>query len=64
MSWIGRRLEARADPRLLLEGARSVLCVALQYHPLEDGLETSGDLWPRVARYAQGDDYHLVMEEG
>ena len=63
MSWMGRRLEARCDPRTLLEGARSALCVALQYQPA-NGDEPCGDLWPRVARYARGEDYHFVMQEG
>jgi epoxyqueuosine reductase len=35
--------------------------VALQYHPLEGEEEPGGDLWPRVARYARGRDYHDVM---
>jgi epoxyqueuosine reductase len=66
MEYLERRVEARADPSKVLPGARSVLCVALQYHPLdrEDGTrqpEPSGDLWRRVARYARGKDYHDVM---
>ena len=64
MSWMERRGEARRDPRRLLAGARSALCVALQYHPLAGAPEPDGDLWPRVARYARGDDYHLLMEAG
>ncbi len=68
MEYLGRRLEARLDPSQVFAGARSVLCVALQYHPLdrEDGErqpEPSGDLWRRVARYARGKDYHEVMGE-
>jgi epoxyqueuosine reductase len=35
MGYLGRRLEARLDPSQVFPGARSVLCVALQYHPLE-----------------------------
>jgi epoxyqueuosine reductase len=62
MAYMERRREQRLDPRLLLEGARSAVCVALQYHPLTGEDEIKGDLWPRVARYARGDDYHLVME--
>jgi epoxyqueuosine reductase len=67
MEYLGRRLEARLDPSRIFPGARSVLCVALQYHPLyrEDGEERQpeppGDLWRRVARYARGQDYHDVM---
>jgi epoxyqueuosine reductase len=68
MEYLGRRLEARLDPSQIFPGARSVLCVALQYHPLhlEDGErqpEPKGDLWRRVARYARGMDYHKVMGE-
>ena len=61
MEWISRRSELREDPRRLLPGARSALCVALQYHPLRGQGEPGGDLWPRVARYARGRDYHDVM---
>jgi epoxyqueuosine reductase len=68
MDYLGRRIEARLDPSRIFAGARSVLCVALQYHPLdrEDGErqpEPSGDLWRRVARYARGKDYHEVVGE-
>jgi epoxyqueuosine reductase len=68
MEYLGRRMEARLDPSQIFPEARSVLCVALQYHPLyrEDGErqpEPKGDLWRRVARYARGKDYHEVMGE-
>jgi epoxyqueuosine reductase len=63
MSYLERRLEARLRPATVLPGARSALCVALQYHPLEGEPEPAGDLWPRVARYARGRDYHDVMGE-
>lgn len=56
-----RRRKARRDPRELLDGARSALCVALQYHPLEAQEAVEGDLWPGVARYARGEDYHRIM---
>jgi epoxyqueuosine reductase len=67
MEYLGRRLETRLDPSQVFPGARSALCVALQYHPLytenreERQPEPSGDLWRRVARYARGKDYHDVM---
>lgn len=63
MAWIERGLEKRLDPGRVLEGARSVLCVALDYHPLRGGRAVTGDLWPRVARYARGRDYHDLMHE-
>lgn len=68
MGYLERRVESRLDPSQVFPGARSVLCVALQYHRLykEDGEpqpEPRGDLWRRVARYARGRDYHDVMGE-
>lgn len=63
MAYLERRVEARLRPATILDGARSVLCVALRYAPLVDEEEPRGDLWPRVARYARGRDYHGLMEE-
>lgn len=67
MEWMSRRMEARLAPATIFPGTRSALCVALQYAPLrssgEECPEPAGDLWPRVARYARGRDYHDVMGE-
>src|SRR6202521_3374147 len=63
MRYLERRLEARMQPATVLAGARAALCVALQYHPLDGEREPASDLWPRVARYARGRDYHEVMGE-
>lgn len=64
MEWMERRVELRENPAELLPGARSALVVALQYHPLAGEEEPEGDLWPRVARYARGRDYHDIMGRG
>lgn len=61
MAWMGNRLEARLDPSHFFPGAKSALCVALHYWPLEGQDDAEGDLWPRVARYARGVDYHDLM---
>jgi epoxyqueuosine reductase len=76
MEYLGRRIEARLEPATVLPEARSALCVALQYSPLTrtvgayeveleepDDQDPADDLWPRVARYARGRDYHDVMGE-
>lgn len=67
MEYLARRMEARLEPGTIIPGARSALCVALQYAPLSnqngESPEPAGDLWPRVARYARGRDYHDVMGE-
>ncbi len=57
MAYMDESREARLDGGATLEGARSAVCVALDY-PAE---ESEGDLWPGVARYARGRDYHNVM---
>ncbi len=62
MAYLHRYMDKRTDPRELLEGARSVIVVALLYHqpaphPTQDDPTRSG----RVAMYAWGDDYHALM---
>jgi epoxyqueuosine reductase len=59
----------RADPRLVLDGAQSLIVVALNYNsPSAYSTElpvTHADELPRgwVSRYAWGDDYHEVASE-
>ena len=59
----------RADPRLALEGARSVIVVAMNYNGPQprsvDQPWDAEDQSPRgwISRYAWGDDYHEVLRE-
>jgi epoxyqueuosine reductase len=57
MDYLGRRLEERLDPARVLPGARSAVCVGLNYFQGEP--EDSS--WRPVARYAWGRDYHDVI---
>ena len=57
LGYMERYDAVRRDPRLLLEGAATVISAAFSYYtPVE---------WPagslRIARYALGDDYHDVL---
>jgi epoxyqueuosine reductase len=66
----------RADPRMILDGARSLIVVALNYnspHPRSttysvnsaaESSDQSHDESPRgwISRYAWGDDYHDVIQ--
>jgi epoxyqueuosine reductase len=61
MEYMARRVELRLEPASVLPGAKSALCVAWRYAPHADDGVIAGDLWPRVARYARGRDYHDVM---
>src|SRR5688572_33316045 len=49
MDWIARTLARREDPRLVLEGARTVIVAALHHAP---PAPAGGDLAGRVAAYA------------
>jgi epoxyqueuosine reductase len=58
MGYLRRRAEERVSPHLVLPGARSVVCVALNYFQGDPPPDPS---WAPVARYAWGRDYHDVM---
>ena len=61
MEYLSRRFEERTDPATYVPGAKSVICVAINYHaPLEAPPPPPSDSGPqgRIARYALGDDYH------
>ncbi len=59
MEYLSSRADAYAHPRHVLEGARSVLMVALNYRTVEPGASQAGR--GRVSRYAWGTDYHDVI---
>lgn len=57
MDYATRYCDVRTDPRKLLQGAKTVISVALGYYPK---IKQSPDA-PRFAYYAYGEDYHEVM---
>ena len=57
MAFLARHQAKRRDPRLLVPGARSVLCLAVPYAPPPG--RRGGT---HVARYARGRDYHKVLK--
>ena len=60
MEYLSRRFDERTDPATYFPGARSVICVAMNYHvPLEQPPPQHG----RIARYALGDDYHDIIKQ-
>lgn len=61
----GHRAELRADPRNLLPGAKSVVCVGKLYNGPEaySTAFSSSELgW--ISRYAWGEDYHGLVRRG
>ena len=59
MQWAAGHSDLRRDPARLLEGARTVISLALNYYPAR--FQPPGTL--RVAYYAYGCDYHEVLRE-
>ncbi len=61
MSWMERNFDKRLDPRLLVEGAKSVISVLLNYFPDKKNRQPEGV--PKISSYAWGQDYHTVIKE-
>jgi epoxyqueuosine reductase len=58
MAWMARNVEKRGDPRLVVEGAQSVLMLAMNYYP---GAEQPAQGY-RIARYSWNLDYHDIIK--
>ncbi|MBN2511412.1 MAG: tRNA epoxyqueuosine(34) reductase QueG [Sedimentisphaerales bacterium] len=58
MEYLTRNIDKRFNPSLLLEGAKSVICVALSYKPAE----TAHNGPCKVADYALYEDYHEFIK--
>jgi epoxyqueuosine reductase len=62
MDYLAKNLDVRIDPCEMVQGAKSVICVADRYcseisnfkSEISDG---------RIARYAWGDDYHKIIKK-
>ena len=59
MAYMENHREIRLNPSGLLEGAKTVISVALNYYP-EQKLPPEA---PHIAYYAYGKDYHFVLKE-
>jgi epoxyqueuosine reductase len=60
MSYMEKHFDKRLDPRKLMEGARSVISLSLNYYT--DQIQTD-PLAPKISRYAYGEDYHTVIKD-
>jgi epoxyqueuosine reductase len=61
LGYMERGEQRRADPRLILPSARSVISVALNYYT-PDKHQDDSEIG-KISRYAWGDDYHDVLGE-
>ncbi len=61
MAWMARNIEKRVDPANIVQEAKSVICVAMNYYtPVR---HSSDKAHGKISRYAWGDDYHDVLGE-
>jgi epoxyqueuosine reductase len=61
MHYLSDRAKAYGHPRQVLDGARSILMLAMVYRTAEPAAPGAGE--GRVSRYAWGDDYHDLIRE-
>ena len=59
MGYMANWFDKRLDPRLLVDDARSVISVLLNYYPAET---QQNEAAPKLSKYAYGEDYHFVLK--
>lgn len=59
MYYMENNFDKRLDPRLLVEGAKSVVSLTLNYFPEE---VQNADSF-KISKYAYGEDYHFVIKD-
>lgn len=60
MAYMENHFDKRLDPRLLVEGCRSVVSLTFNYFPEQDLFPDSK---AKISRYAYGEDYHFVLRD-
>jgi epoxyqueuosine reductase len=59
MHYMENHFDKRLDPRLLVDGAQSVISLLFNYYP---GKQQSEDSF-KISKYAYGEDYHFVIKD-
>ncbi|PZX94022.1 tRNA epoxyqueuosine(34) reductase QueG [Flavobacterium aquariorum] len=59
MSYMENNFDKRLDPTLLVDGAKSVVSLLLNYYPSE--FQNSDSY--KISKYAYGQDYHFVIKD-
>jgi len=62
MAWLKRHEELLVDPARFVPGAKSIICVADRYGGEATERRSDEATKGRIARYARGDDYHIVIK--
>jgi epoxyqueuosine reductase len=59
MKYMENHFDKRLNPNLLVDGAKSVVSLLLNYYPSESQTDNTY----KISQYAYGQDYHLVIKE-
>ncbi|MDQ8005432.1 MAG: tRNA epoxyqueuosine(34) reductase QueG [Pedobacter sp.] len=60
MGYMENYFDKRLDPRLLVEGSKSIVSLTLNYYTEEKQVDLDA---PKISKYAYGTDYHSVIKE-
>lgn len=60
MKWMENHFDKRLNTQKLVEGSKSVISMTFNYFP--ENSQTKEDQ-PKIAKYAYGEDYHLVLKD-
>jgi epoxyqueuosine reductase len=60
MQYMENHFDKRLDPRLLVDGAKSVISLGLNYFTDQEQADPSA---PKISKYAFGTDYHYVIKD-
>lgn len=60
MNYMENHFDKRLDPRILVEGSKSIVSLTLNYYTEEKQIDISA---PKISKYAYGTDYHTVIKD-
>lgn len=60
MDYMSNHFDKRLDPRLLVDDAKSVVSLLLNYYPSQVQSDSEA---PKISKYAYGEDYHFVIKD-
>lgn len=60
MSYMANHFDKRLNPTLLVDGAKSVISLLLNYYP--EQTQNPNDTY-KISKYAYGEDYHFVIKD-
>jgi epoxyqueuosine reductase len=61
MSYMEKHFDKRLDPRLLVDNAKTVISLLLNYSPQKK--QHTDEQTPKISTYAYGEDYHSVIKD-